>query len=607
MRNICSQVFLHSSIPANDSKMSDITSKRTTALNQLLEQFDRRPSVPLKDRCQVEFLHTTITEQEIVNATIASGNATKASELATQDGMILGGNLKPWMSSLAGENRGDGPDLATMEASDASSGRMPLPTFKKKKVAFTQVDSAEPPQFTIELSKDKLKGRYSNTTTSVLDGSSSPRTSRFPGQRSDAPRRKPAPLLLNRPTSHSGKWKVHADAHRDSGIWTPIDDEPDMASIISMDVQKAPRICPLPYKPMKSIPLKPRGLLRPAPLRIRKGVRFDSAKSPACLPLKSPAFLRKKVRFDNVKSPATTTFRTPPTPFSSSQFMVLSPGRSRGVRFASMKSPAASKFKTPPTPYYQSKFSMPVSSSAKRNVRFLNMKSPAASRFKIPPTPFYQDTFEATISEKGVRFADVISPVSMNFKNPPTPFYQDTFETSTPEKAVHFTDVMSPVSSNFKNPPTPYHNTSFRESVSPPEHSPVTPRAMHMTIPDIESNSPLWSLLSRETVEAKEHDTQCTSSAGKKDLEEAQIVYPPRTTSLQHRRNASLPKNVHSTGDSDAETLPATTFDETAVGESTLRWLGMLPKTSYRVNDQTNQTDRHQILGTYFHRPRPSF
>jgi hypothetical protein len=272
-----------------------------------------------------------------------------------------------------------------------------------------------------------------------------------------------------------------------------------------------------------------------------------------------------------------------------------------------MKSPAASKFKTPPTPYYQSKFSMPASSSAKRNVRFLNMKSPATSRFKIPPTPFYQDTFEAPASEKGVRFTDVISPVSTKFTIPPTPFYQDTFETSAPEKVVHFTDVMSPVSSSFKNPPTPYHNTSFRESISPPEHSPVTPRAMHMTIPVIESDSPSWSPPHHETNEPKEHDApQFTRLADEQDLYEPQITFPPRTTSLQHRRNASLPKDLYKTDDSDTTTLPATTFDETAVGESTLRWLGMLPKTSYRVSDQTDQTDRRQILGTYFHRPRPS-
>ena len=580
--------------------MEDIVDKRSTALNRLLEEFDRPPPVPPKDDRRHPYL--TSSGPEDLRLRPASQDDTerhmdRASHKKKED-----------PATNAAAAKGARHTETEHTVSRAENIKTQTVTAKRKKVAFVLDDILSPPPVSLdkESFKDELAPFELNTSSSVFDPPPAPRLSRFPTQLPEAPKRKPAPLNLNRPTSQTGKWKVRA-AVVEPDIWTPIDDEPDTASMISMEVRNAPRICPLPYKPVKSVPLRSRGSLRPAPLRIRKGVRFDSAKSPAYLPLKSPALLVKKVRFDNVKSPAASRFKTPATPYSSSTFTVLSPGRKNGVRFASIKSPAASKFKTPSTPYYQSRFRVSVSSASKRNVRFDSVKSPATSRFKIPPTPFYEDTFEPSMPKQGVRFADFKSPAASKFSVPPTPFYEDTFESSSPEKEVRFEAIMSPATSSFKSPPTPYHQANFRESMSPPDHSPVTPRAMHMVIPDIRPDSPSWSPeLTRSNHAVLPERPVYKLDRNDSEDRKVETIFPPRTTSLQHKRNVSLPKDLNAQVDSETTLLPATTFDENAVGESTLRWLGMLPKPSYRISNENNLSDRSQILGSYFHKSRPS-
>src|SRR5689334_9145237 len=136
---------------------------------------------------------------------------------------------------------------------------MQVVSVKRKKVAFAQ-DVLSPPPISLdkESFQDELGDIELTSVTSVFDPPPAPRFSRFPDQLPEVTKRKPAPLNLNRPTSQSGKWKVHKEA-RESELWTPIDDEPDTASIISMDVRNAPKICPLPYKPLKSVPLRSRG------------------------------------------------------------------------------------------------------------------------------------------------------------------------------------------------------------------------------------------------------------------------------------------------------------------------------------------------------------
>ena len=528
--------------------MADLVANRNTALNRLLEEFERPPPVPPKDDAlQLDSAQDVFTQG--------------------QKPIIQASTLRPCIAhrTNASKDCTSGHDDRVSSEAEIKSQ---IVTTRPKKVAFAQHDALSPPPVSLdkESFQSELVPFQLNASTSVFDPPPAPRFSRFPDQLPEVAKRKPAPLNLNQPTSQTGKWKVRKEDIEDA--WTPIEDEPDTASIISMEVRNAPRLCPLPYKPIRSVPLRTRGSLRPAPLRIRKGVRFDGAKSPG-LPLKSPALLSKRVRFDNVKSPATTKFRTPPTPFSSSHFMVLSPGRKNGVRFAAVKSPAISNFKTPPTPYYRNKFQIPVSTASKRNVRFDSIKSPATSRFKVPPTPCYEDNFRSPALDKGVRFADIASP------------------------AV----------SNFHNPPTPYHKAKFGESASPPDQSPVTPRAMHMTIPVVESDSPSWSQSHHTSFD--DADARGFTKFKPQLAPEAHddMKFPPRTTSLQHRRNASLPQTL----DQAQAILPSTTFDESAVGESTLRWLGMLPKSSYRVNEQVATSDRHQILGSYFHSSRPSF
>jgi hypothetical protein len=558
--------------------MSDIIPKRNIALNRLLAEFDRPPQVPPKDG----------------HHGIALAKSGIAETMATPG---LPNNLWACLGAKVDEAEHGGPsktattmrilaDVQHFNVNTTSiSSQKPsveqqqvqvqtrAVSGQRKRVAFAQDDATElsPPPVSRQKESfaDQLGTFELNASTSVFDPPPAPRFSRFPEQLPDVPKRKPAPLNLNRPTSQTGKWKVRTE----SEIWTPIDDEPDTASIRSMDCRNAPRICPLPYKPIKSIPLRSRGSLRPAPLRIRKGVRFDSIKSPANLPLKSPALFGKKVRFGGAKSPAVPTFRTPSTPFSSAQFTVLTPNRGARVRFATAKSPATSTFKTPPTPFYQSRFRL---SAPKRNVRFNNIKSPATSTFKTPPTPYYNDTFDS----------------------------QD------PELAVRFADVMSPAVPLFRTPATPHSKVSFQESPSPPDQSPITPRAMHMSIPAIEPESPLQYSQTHafQALTLEGHSTSKLSHNGVRSVsKENAVMLPPRTTSLPtHRRNLSLPHNIAAHEKEATATLPATTFDESAVGESTLRWLGMLPKPSYRISNQNNVSDRNQILGSYFHKSTPS-
>lgn len=567
--------------------MSDIVTKRSTALDRLLQEFDRPPPVPPKDdRRRPDLAKAEISETLPTFGHQNNSQSCVAKQIPTEHVIAPATSTAPKATCTQAThatadntdnmNLRDGRELVlgTRAAKEDASIVSQVVKARRKRVAFAANDDMlSPPPISLqkESFEDEMSSFELGTSTSVFDPPPAPRFSRFPDQLPNVPKRKPAPLNLNRPTSQTGKWKVRVE----SEVWTPIDDEPDTASIISMEVRNAPRICPLPYKPIKSVPLRTRGSLRPAPLRVRKGVRFDSVKSPAHLPLKSPAPFGKKVRFDNIKSPAASRFRTPPTPFSSTHFTVLTPGRKQGVRFAAMKSPAVSRFKTPPTPYYsQSSFRMPTSISAKRNVRFDSVKSPARSKFKTPPTPYYDDSFDFLVSEKAVRFA-----------NP-----------------------KSPASSNFRSPPTPYNKAEFRESMSPPDHSPVTPRAMQTTFPAIAPSSPTRSPQMSRHEAAHLHDPELSKDSmvtTRTNNSEAQ--FPPRTTSLQHRRNVSLPKDLRNEDTAAIATLPATTFDETAVGESTLRWLGMLPKASYRVGSQSRPSDRNQILGSYFHRSTPSF
>jgi hypothetical protein len=70
-------------------------------------------------------------------------------------------------------------------------------------------------------------------------------------------------------------------------------------------------------------------------------------------------------------------------------------------------------------------------------------------------------------------------------------------------------------------------------------------------------------------------------------------------------RSVSLPRMQHINEVDDNITLPTTTYDETAVSDATLNWLGALPKPRYQVSrDRTS--DRNRILGSYFHRATPS-
>jgi hypothetical protein len=70
-------------------------------------------------------------------------------------------------------------------------------------------------------------------------------------------------------------------------------------------------------------------------------------------------------------------------------------------------------------------------------------------------------------------------------------------------------------------------------------------------------------------------------------------------------RSASLPRRNRLADTEDTTILPASTYDQNTVSDSTLNWLGMLPKASYQVS--ANRTDdRSRILGSYFHRARPS-
>jgi hypothetical protein len=129
---------------------------------------------------------------------------------------------------------------------------------------------------------------------------------------------------------------------------------------------------------------------------------------------------------------------------------------------------------------------------------------------------------------------------------------------------------------------------------------------MQMTVPAIEPDSPTISpAVSRpESAMIEEKFSPVPPhNQFRRPSDSIQIKSPPRITSL-HKRNISLPKNVQAHDVAETTMLPDTTFDESAVGESTLHWLGMLPKPSYRIG-QDSVTDRNKILGSYFHTSTP--
>ncbi|KIW04616.1 uncharacterized protein PV09_04363 [Verruconis gallopava] len=554
--------------------MSDILSRRTGALDRLLAEFDEPPPVPPKDDKSLYLNNRTGEVHGLPPRIVLPRDAWDDQESHVADEYdsnpedleIISESEDSAAFEVAQtqlhdnknssyENRAPTSMRPTLRATTRMTKSDALPDRRKKVVTFAQDHCLEDP------SEEESEGNVSTSRVSSV----TPQLAHRFGRSRDGTKRKPAPLNLSRPTSHTGQWKVL----RESELWTPIDDEPNTAAIIAMDI--APKICPLPYKPIRSFPLKPRGSMRPAPLRIRKGVRFDSIKSPSHLPLKSPALTKKLVRFDVVKSPAVAKFRTPPTPYSNTQFQVLTPRRKRSVHFEKIKSPASSKFKIPPTPYRLDKFEDSLS-IRKRQVRFDAIKSPARSHFTTPPTPYYKASF-ATSSTK-------LKP------------------------SVRFASLKSPAVSSFRIPPTPYKKTSFNISSSPPDISPVTPRAMHIEVPEIEPDSPIIKSLAFRSISTTMDDSFIQDSLHRfKHPSDGKKFDSPLRTTL-HRRNSSLPKEMSENDYLDPNMPLSTKFNESAVGASTLRWLGMLPKTTYRVN-QNNITDRNKILGSYFHKTTP--
>jgi hypothetical protein len=230
--------------------------------------------------------------------------------------------------------------------------------------------------------------------------------------------------------------------------------------------------------------------------------------------------------------------------------------------------------------------------------------------FKTPPTPYYNDTFGPHGLEKTVRFDEIQSPATSMFKPPPTPYHNDTFGSQDPGKEVRFAPIQSPAVSTFRSPPTPYTRASFEEPSTPLDTSPITPRTFYMTVPAVEPDSPLQSppAFGLQALDLNDHWKPKQSSSELRSPPKTKTMqFPPRTTSLpHHKRNLSLPQDMKAHEERELTVLPATTFDESAVGESTLRWLGMLPKPSYRVSKENTMSDRNQILGSYFHRTTPS-
>lgn len=666
--------------------MSDILAAQIASMDRLLAEFHSPPPVPAKDtpyQSSEEFKPTagTLPAANVKKVQWTDPDRSKV-YLGRNTTRDQGHNVLPLQTqSVMRRSSLDNMPQSHDHISTAPSRRFgadytagttktQVITMKPKKLAFAQDDSGilTPPPVSLDKSSFEAQlGKFElSKEQSTFDPPMPPRVSRFPEQIRDMPKKKPMPLNLNRPTSQTGKWNVH----KETDVWTPIEDEPNTAARLSMEAISAPKICPLPYKPVKSVPLRTRGSLRPAPLRIRKAVKIGGVKSPIYLPLKSPAPFKKAVRFQTAKSPAAASFKVASalksknrnttaaagrkrtvrfdavpspavprftslaTPFNQESFGEDSDAESnqdqeRRVRFYGVPSPAVPTFNAPPTPFEQESFMDDdlesefedededediEEVSSRRGVRFANLKSPAVSSFKIPPTPYHQVSFERPASgRRRVRFASLKSPAVASFKGPPTPYHQSSFQHSMSRRRVRFAGLKSPAVSQFKIPPTPYNKSSFEtdeekeDEKSPTEYSPVTPRTTQPVAPLVASGSPMMPFTSPPSEPALKHELQQNTFLPLQTLHQRsssyqQAQFPPRSSSL-HQRNNSLPQpnDVLRTAE-----LPATTFDESAVGASTLKWLGVLPKPSYRVGEgRTN--DRNKILGSYFEGSRTSF
>jgi hypothetical protein len=120
---------------------------------------------------------------------------------------------------------------------------------------------------------------------------------------------------------------------------------------------------------------------------------------------------------------------------------------------------------------------------------------------------------------------------------------------------------------------------------SPKELSPITPEITHYIVPAIEPDTP-----------------QSRFSA----FSDAEGLKPGYATVSLHSHLHQVHGPVQTTGNESATMRLAATFDETAVGEKTLEWLGaMSEKNSYHIR-QSSASDRSQILGRYFHRTTTS-